>query len=728
MRTSRLAVALVLALIFALSGTSVAGADDRIADLEDQLRSTTNPDSIRFLIAKELRRLGTIEGRQHCLETLDSIRDTYFHDPEFHKERARAYYEGFRFWDAYVSLMDALELDRDDVSVRIDAVEILYDRMFHRQDLADLDRIHELLDESLELLQASLGTPDPPLTTRVFHEHTEETRLYHRAAILKSLSLYESQRLTGRADKRERLCQEGILWAKHLQEVFPRDRHPEPWLLAAIHQMEVGELEAAEHSFLDAIARMKPKHREFYYIPPQLAGSHAFAEASDKSDHVERYWNAYADPLTGFNEMQLNYWKNCTLADLHYRDPRAPEIHGVETAIGQSIILVGLPGSASFDPGGFQEVEPGSRRTDPTRFRFQQRSIQAEGTRLVTKYPNFELEFEWLHQYGWQAGVETGQFLSRLQEVGQSPVAYVRPPWAAARAYLVSASRRSSSIDSRETFFIAAPAWSEDSDWFEDAQVSLDIVDRTSRRVRTWSTSPSEGSVHELAKNVELLLIGREIDLPPGRYLATAEVKNGRHVIDTIQRHIEVQPFTGPALQLSDLEFAFPGTYSETPVTAEPARNFLPNPSLTVGEVGRFEVSYTVYNLRRDRDGVGHYSARYVILPHDYRLAWTRKLRDEGATEEEANRFAREGHALGGVVLGVGNFRETRFPVTDVPLGPSAREFRAHAVVDAAGLPTGRYVVRVELLDLETNQTAFTELPFSKVEDSTLRRILMAER
>ena len=79
-------------------------------------------------------------------------------------------------------------------------------------------------------------------------------------------------------------------------------------------------------------------------------------------------------------------------------------------------------------------------------------------------------------------------------------------------------------------------------------------------------------------------------------------------------------------------------------------------------------------------------------------------------------------------IIHVGNFREIQFPVTDVPLGASAREFRAHAVVDAAGLPSGRYVLRVELLDLETNMTAITEMPFSKVEDEVLRRILMAER
>lgn len=721
------ALGLVLVALLATHPQSVR-ASTRLDELALELRTTTDPDSIRFLMAQEQNRLGTIEGRRLCLETLSSIRGRYLNTPEFHKERARAYYEGQRFWDAYLALMEALRLDPADAGARIHAVEILYDRMFHRQDLGDLDRVLELLGENIRLLQERLEIPADLESSPIFTEHDADTRLYHRTILLQSLSLYESQRQTRRPAKRLECLHAGLRWAEHLQTMFPRDRHPDPWLLAGLHQMEMGELEAAEVSFLEAIGRMPARHREYYYVPPQLADSDAFLSATDKATQVERYWNRYADPFTGVNEMQLHYWKNCTLADLHYRDPRSPDVHGVETAIGQSIILVGLPGASAFDAGGWIESDASGLPHDFTRFRYHQRALQVEGSLLVTRYPEFDLQFEWMQGYGWQASTATAQFLGQLQAPGRAPVTYVRPPGAAARVYLSAASRRSSSADTREAIFVAAPAWGADDDWWKGARIDLEIVDRQTGQVREWITSPEGNAVHQLAQSTELLVLGHEMDIPPGEYLVIARVGSARSAIETIQQRITVEPFTGPSLKVSDLELAFPGTYADAPILQDPVRHYLPNPSATVGEVGKFEVGYSVYNLRRDSDGAGHYYARYAILPHDYRLAWTRKLRNEGASEEEVERFAKEGHTLGGVVLGLENFREVNFPVTDVPLTNSNQEFRAHAVVDASGLPPGRYVLRVEVHDLSTKATAGSELGFSKVDDEVLRQILMARR
>jgi hypothetical protein len=146
-----------------------------------------------------------------------------------------------------------------------------------------------------------------------------------------------------------------------------------------------------------------------------------------------------------------------------------------------------------------------------------------------------------------------------------------------------------------------------------------------------------------------------------------------------------------------------------------------------VGEAGWFEVAYSIYNLDPSAAGDGLYEVTYTILPRNYRLGMARLQAEKALSTREEAGVGKLGHTIGDVTLMEENFREVKFPPSEIRgLGADGREVQARAAIDASTLPEGMYVLRLNVRDLVSGEATTREMEFRKVTDEEFEAMIAA--
>ncbi|MBT4138506.1 MAG: GWxTD domain-containing protein [Candidatus Latescibacteria bacterium] len=110
-----------------------------------------------------------------------------------------------------------------------------------------------------------------------------------------------------------------------------------------------------------------------------------------------------------------------------------------------------------------------------------------------------------------------------------------------------------------------------------------------------------------------LLIDELALNLPPGKYHLGVEVHDQeRNTMGAYTREIEVEPYVGSGLMMSDVEMA--GSVVEDPkVKTKGGRKVVPMPSKTYHPGQPVSIYYEVYGLAKDEFGQTHYEMDYQI-------------------------------------------------------------------------------------------------------------------
>lgn len=698
---------------------------------QQERRSLSTTDSTLLERVIELRMEGTVESRQLALELLERLRPSMWNDTRYHRELAFLYRDGQRYSNAYDCFAHVIELEPADVNARLEMSRILFWRMYAGDRRDELDDISRLLDEALRLLRAKLRIGPVDVGAEidsVILEHTDETRLYRSALYLKSLAHFEARFEEESSALRDANSQKGRDLAEEIVRRFPGDSGSDARLLNAVHCKDLGDLEAADYWFRQGIQLMGDRLRSQFLVPPQLSHDAEFQNAGGDTGLINRYWDNFADPVTGLNEMQLQYWYNLTMADIRFRNPFKDSVRGVDTAPGLLVARFGLPPSMEILHRVFQEgtaetaVDLTMPKDRPVR------PMRPKAPKLQLHYPGLTLTFEYLHGSGWRPDLATLTLQAHTERSHVPPVLPIRDVNAIERIYMSHRGFRGTYSRGREILLAAIPPWNDSSDWWEEAQLTLEVLSSQSVVVEREERIVKPGDLYEIAPEREALIVGREVELPPGHYTGYVTVRDRsgqRTGRGRIPMDVEVIRFED--LAVSELQMIFPETYGSERRLHRPERPFLPNPLGTVGPEGEFEVFYSIYNLDPDRNGDGLYEVTYTILPRHYRLAME-KLRKQGVSKQEESRMGTVGHTIGDITLLEENYRRVEFPPSRVRgLAREGREIQARATVDASTLPNGMYVVQLRVKDVVSGQTAIREMAFHKVSDAVIDVMTLPE-
>ena len=112
-----------------------------------------------------------------------------------------------------------------------------------------------------------------------------------------------------------------------------------------------------------------------------------------------------------------------------------------------------------------------------------------------------------------------------------------------------------------------------------------------------------------------LLVDELALNVPPGRYHLGVEVTDDeRRLMGAYTREIDVEPYVGDALMLSDIEMAG-SVVEDAQVQLKGGRKVVPMPSKTYRPGQPVSIYYEVYGLGKDEFGQTHYEMDYRISP-----------------------------------------------------------------------------------------------------------------
>jgi GWxTD domain-containing protein len=683
--------------------------DPAVRQLRGLLKTTDNPDSIRFLLAVACRRTATLEGRQSALDLLERLRFRYGSRPEYHVELARTYMESGRKDDARRSLKQALLLRPESAEFRIAIARLLF------PDIVRFSQVDNV-EDALAFLDTALAM-DPN----------------NRAALLwRSLYLWVRRSLT--QDRWVQDCRQGRADCEALLRQDDRDRTA--WLLEGVHCLDLEALSEADVAFRNGLLLSGPEVQNAYVVP--ALGAPMYVLESIRETPMDRrmsavlaYWNRMdPTPLTEANEFQLEYWKRMTLADLLYG--KAEEgLHGWDTPRGQALVRYGQPRVIEYETGDFTGSAAGGAadvtlrrsRTGGARkaFMFEPPTITwhydfgGRETALVFVDEALRDDFQPL------APEETKRIYAAIPAVLPGAL-----PGTLRRCFVAAAGVRGDEGKTKESVHIAIPTWAMSRKDWDKGTVRLRVSGQEPAPVFDRQMPLGAATLEPMAPDADLALFSENLLLAPGRYALVVDMEAaGRQGSVTLS--LDVRSFAGDSLQLSDLRLVLlpapSGTGSDRPGRTRSA----PNPSALVLQGQSAGVSFELYNLARGSGGTVHYQTRYTILP-----------------PEQAGRLVRLPAAGAGAALPPSlssvaaqalrlteaegepppeNYEDALFPPVETPLAPGSRTiggFRA----GLTSLKTGWYVLVVTVTDLNAGRSVTARKPFRIVDQKEMQDLL----
>ncbi len=623
------------------------------------MKSSSNPDSIRFLLALALRNTGTMDGRLKALGVFQQIRVRYYETPRYHMEIARTYLEGGRRSDAAEEFKKALRLDPTSVDARIQYADLLLRSALRIRDLG-------IVTEALSVVTLGLeGVPE------------NRDLLFEKSLLL---CLDREMDPTDAALK----SAEGCRCAVSILERNPADLPAR--FLEGVHWLDLGDPDRADSCFRAALLGAPVEVKEAYVTPRYHAPDSTLARIaslapSDRVGAIRAYWVMMdPSPLTLLNETELEYWKRMTLADFYYGDP-GRGLHGWETPRGEIFVRYGPPQAevytqATFE-GGTADVQQDTRLDARIH----------HDTSQSLSLPFLAPTQTWA--YSWNGRVLQFAFVDRtLQDqfenvspaaVGEAranipSVTFGAQPGEIRICFASGAGMRAKEGKTRESLFVALPAWAADADWWNNSSIKLSLIDAAARPL-VLKEGPLEPDmiVHFYTNGRGMAVTSGSANLDPGQYTASVEIHAPSRQ-GTFNFPLSVRDLSGDSLMVSELRLALPGQGE-----AEENAARAPNPGGIVLRDGKLMVLFEIYNLTPDATGQASYQTEYAVLPRAWALAWTEDAA-AGNQLDPALRLGRLGTTMGGVTLSDRNF----LPV-DLPGEPDAAGALRHRILRVRG-------------------------------------------
>jgi len=671
-----------------------------IKALEEAIRQSDAPDSLKLALAVAHRKAGTIEDRYRALELLEQVRRTYDTDPEYHWEYARTYKAAARYMDARRALDRVLELRPGDVEARVEKSRLLLRELLYSYDLSYAKDILAELDQALAL--------DPD----------------HRDALfLKSLTLHLARGMPS-ADPLP-MTYEGKACAQRILDHDPEDLDAR--FLLAIHCLDLNEIDRADEEFKECINEAPAPVQEAFITSASTGHSGIVKYARDlppeerRSFHLS-YWRHYdPTPLTVANENQLEFWKRMALAEFFFGDPETG-VRGWDTDPGRTLVRYGMPRTRAFDPGDV--TSSGDHKFDlkfvpPSwswSYRFRDRA--------------FTLRFEDRGLQGkFTADDRTAKTLIALRN--PAPVVFHEAaPGAIQDLYMTSAGVAGRDGTVQQSVYVGLPPWRDDrkTDWLEDSRFEMLVRDSTYTQIFQSKSRIRPENIYRPFPGTEILLFSHKYDLPPGRYTVSAYVEDkDSEQHGALTRPLVVRDYEAePGLSISDLELALALTPDlQGPRLTKLGQSYLPNPMGLVGDSRNLNVFYEIYHLATERQHAS-YLLRYTILPLAYVVGFDYHVTHGRASRDDLVPFAERGVAIGKVELSPADYSDIKFPRETVAVDGAGRAVKG-ASLDLHGLGPGRYVLVVTVTDGINQATARAEAPFQILTDDGLRELLAVQ-
>ncbi|MFN3597914.1 MAG: GWxTD domain-containing protein [Rubricoccaceae bacterium] len=488
-----------------------------------------------------------------------------------------------------------------------------------------------------------------------------------------------------------------------MQVYFPDD--PATHRFAGLAAVRVGQWEAAEAAFQDALARMDAADRDAFEDLTLILPEHEHsAFRADPEGFAARYWTA-RDPrfLNAVNERRLEHYARLTAADLLYRSDDLG-LPGWRTPRGQVHVRYGLPRTDVVVEGSFARLVEAFGDRDAA---FAGSATAAEANRFnVWDYGDFRFVFEDPFRNGEfrlysppadlfalapARGLDRMDYAARARETfRRTPERYqfTTPGRTVELPYRVTAFRGQSGLADLYVHFgiPLAPEAADGRDVDLNVRTGTFLVsserDLLVERRRTLFGLRAD---QVLAFDGLALWASTEtLTAPPGRHEVSLEFETVSGGASAVQRRaVDVPAFTGAGLQLSDLMLAY---MVEEDVPAGPGLvrrggfTIRPVPWGVFGADDPVYLYFEVYNLGQ-RDGRTDYEVEARLVPADDARGLARAAR----------------RALGRRARGV----STTFLVRD-----TRPDDAQYVVLDAAGQAPGRYTLTLRVRDRVSGQAA----------------------
>jgi GWxTD domain-containing protein len=678
-----------------------------IRQLQGILRTASDRDSVRFLLAQVYRETGTMEGRDRALALLRQVRPRYYDTFRYHRELAQIYLDGQRYDDAREAMRRAVKRAPNEISARGELARMLFRHALRTCEQDDINELIRLLDETL-----------------VIAPEQRDALLYKSMALDLGAILDPARRAENALAART--CTEAIL------KNDPADLVA--LLLQGAHCLDLGEPDRADIWFQRGLALSPPEEQAAYLMPTLCAPGPvlqrlAAAPLALMDSIATSYWDSRdPTPLTAVNENLLEYWKRMVLADLFFAEP-AENQRGWQTPRGELFVRYGPPELIDFEKASFEEGEapvaidlPLARRrariVGPMSLGFL---CPAQNWRYTFGGRPAEFSFvdPTLHDRFIEASPGTTEAFTR-----STPSVLVDGSQGDFQeCFVASAGTRGDGGMTRESIIIGLPAGEGKSDPWAGARVDLRVLDPVGRELSSEVLDIPERAARRLPAGAALNVIDRDVPLRPGRY--TTEVRIATQARSgTFTRPLVVRSFGRDSLQISDLRLAFPPEPGDSGAVA--GTGSAANPAGLVPRGAPLEVAFEVYNLVPTTAGLARYRVRYTVLPLAYAREYSRLLAAANAARDPALQFGGLGRSLGGVVLEEANYADLLFPPMEASLAPGAR-CRASFRLETSTLRDGSYALLVTLTDVNADRSVSARSPFIILPEEEFRTALKAE-
>ena len=491
---------------------------------------------------------------------------------------------------------------------------------------------------------------------------------------------------------------------------YPDD--PGMWLYTGLVNHRLGQYEAADVSFRQAIQRMDaPTRAVFTDLSLILSPDDRQRYRADPEGFTERYWTS-RDPrfLNAVNERRTEHYARLVTAELLYRSDDL-ERPGWESERGLLHIRYGLPLTDVVIEGGYGDVveryagrDAAYRPSDmvQTSNRFNVWDY-GDGVRFVFEDPDrsgrFTLYSPPADVFGLGKDVSRMDFVERAQEeVRRRPERYrfQAPGRQVELPYRVASFK---GADDRTDLYVTFGVPVGESDAPGDgAEADIDLTIRTG----AFLMGPERDLLVERRRTVYGLRGSQIVPFQATRLWTSTEAMtaapaSGYHVslefetasaqTSAVQRReIDVPSYAGPALQLSDVLLAYAVDEAER---AEPGRVFRDGISVQPAPWGVFRIGEPVY-LYVEAYGLGLAAGR-----SDYEVEASLRPKD---TSTGVRRLARR--IFGGDGTAVSSAFEVQGDRPDDPI---------YLFLDATGQEPGLYTLTVTVRDRVTGAEAERE-------------------
>ena len=491
---------------------------------------------------------------------------------------------------------------------------------------------------------------------------------------------------------------------------FPDD--PDMWLYTGLANHRLGQYEAADVAFRQAIRRMDERTRAVFtdlslILPPEDRQRYR----DDPEAFAERYWTS-RDPrfLNGVNERRTEHYARLVTAELLYRSDDLDR-PGWETERGLLHVRYGLPATDVVIEGGYGDVverfagrDAAFRPPDmvQTANRFNVWDY-GDGVRFVFEDPDrsgrFTLYSPPADVFGLSRDVSRMDFVERAQEeVRRRPERYrfQAPGRQVELPYRVTSFKGD---DGRTDLYVnfGVPV-GESGTPGDGVQADVDVTIRTG----AFLVGPERDLLVERRRTVyglrgaqivpfqatRLWTSTEAMTAPPAPgYQVSLEFETASGQTSAVQRReVDVPSYAGPGLQLSDVLLAY---YVEEAESAGPGRVFRDGISVQPAPWGVFRIGDPVY-LYVEAYGLGLADGQ-----SDYEVEASLRPKD---TSTGVRRLARR--IFGGDGTAVSSAFEVQGNRPDDPV---------YLFLDATGQDPGLYTLTVTVRDRVTGAEAERE-------------------